>query len=84
MSLLSGCIRATVSHLQSLISTSIELVRDLFVAMTTWLAMGLTALALGSASAQSDWNVGRATFYGTDGWSIHQESCGFYYIFQVC
>ncbi|KAL0029567.1 hypothetical protein WJX79_004717 [Trebouxia sp. C0005] len=35
-----------------------------------------------TASSQSDWQVGRATFYGTDGWSIHQGSCGFYYIFQ--
>ncbi|KAL3137553.1 hypothetical protein ABBQ38_004834 [Trebouxia sp. C0009 RCD-2024] len=43
----------------------------------------VVALALGSASAQSDWKVGRATFYGTDGWSIHQGSCGFYYIFEL-
>lgn len=48
------------------------------------LATLLTVLAIGSACAQSDWKVGRATFYGTDGWSIHQGSCGFYYIFEVC
>ena len=52
--------------------------------MQTFLAMLLAALALGSACTQSDWKVGRATFYGTDGWSIHQGSCGFYYIFEVC
>lgn len=44
----------------------------------------LTALtAISKSSSQSDWQVGRATFYGTDGWSIHQGSCGFYYIFDV-
>ena len=41
----------------------------------------LAALALlYTACAQSEWQVGRGTFYGTDGWSIHQGSCGFYYI----
>ena len=51
--------------------------------MKTSLAISLAALAIGAACAQSDWNVGRATFSGTDGWSIHQGSCGFYYIFEV-
>ena len=50
--------------------------------MKASLAILLAALAV--ACAQSDWKVGRATFYGTDGWSIHQGSCGFYYIFEVC
>ena len=48
------------------------------------LAVLLAAFAaMDTASSQSDWQVGRATFYGTDGWSIHQGSCGFYYIFQA-
>ena len=48
------------------------------------LAILLAAFAaMDTASSQSDWQVGRATFYGTDGWSIHQGSCGFYYIFQA-
>ena len=47
-------------------------------------ALSLAMLALmWTARAYSDWQVGRATFYGTDGWSIHQGSCGFYYIFEV-
>ena len=44
----------------------------------------LTALtAISEPSSQSEWQVGRATFYGTDGCSIHQGSCGFYYVFDV-
>ena len=53
------------------------------IAMKISLAILLAALTIGAACAQFDWKVGRATFYGTDGWSIHQGSCGFYYIFQV-
>ena len=52
--------------------------------MKTLLSISFAALAVELAFAQSDWKVGRATFYGTDGWSIHQGSCGFYYIFEVC
>ena len=47
-------------------------------------ALSIATLALlCTACAQSDWQVGRATFYGTDGWNIHQGSCGFYYIFEA-
>ena len=50
---------------------------------TLELAVSLLVAMLATAQSQSDWQVGRATFYGTDGWSIHQGSCGFYYIFEV-
>ncbi len=50
------------------------------VALLAVLAM---LAVLNMAFSQSDWQVGRATFYGTDDWSIHQGSCGFYYIFDV-
>lgn len=53
-------------------------------AMKTLVTVVLAALAVGLACAQTEWKVGRATFYGTDGWSIHQGSCGFYYTFEVC
>ena len=50
-------------------------------------AAGAAVLAmlavLTTATCQSDWQIGRATFYGTDGWNIHEGSCGFYYIFEV-
>ena len=34
------------------------------------------ALAAGAA-AGGDWQFGRATFYGTDAWSIHKGVCAF-------
>jgi hypothetical protein len=39
----------------------------------------LTALAV-QAAAQGQWNEGRATYYGLDGWSIHTGSCGYGYL----
>ncbi|KAI8469892.1 MAG: RlpA-like double-psi beta-barrel-protein domain-containing protein-containing protein [Monoraphidium minutum] len=42
------------------------------------------ALCLGLASAQpqgySNWQTGRATFYGTDAWNIHEGSCQYGYL----
>eukprot|EP00878_Enallax_costatus_P018921 GHUV01019945.1.p1 GENE.GHUV01019945.1~~GHUV01019945.1.p1 ORF type:complete len:151 (+),score=28.38 GHUV01019945.1:494-946(+) len=45
----------------------------------------LVALATSQrAFAQSDkpgpWKLGRATYYGKDGWSIHHGSCGYGYL----
>ncbi|KAL4856466.1 Expansin-A32 [Chlorella vulgaris] len=37
---------------------------------------------MGAATAQGDWQKGRATYYGTDGWSIHKGSCGFGYQYK--
>jgi hypothetical protein len=33
--------------------------------------------AAGDSKGFGGWNVGRATFYGTDAWSIHKGSCGY-------
>lgn len=35
----------------------------------------LAGLVLAVAPVRAQWNSGRATFYGTDGWSIHAGSC---------
>lgn len=39
----------------------------------------LSAAAVAIVNGQGAWKNGRATFYGLDGWSIHQGACGFGY-----
>ncbi|KAI7842008.1 hypothetical protein COHA_004211 [Chlorella ohadii] len=42
----------------------------------------LALLALSLTASAADWKQGRASYYGTDGWSIHKGNCGFGYISQ--
>ncbi|PRW60661.1 hypothetical protein C2E21_0949 [Chlorella sorokiniana] len=42
----------------------------------------LALLALSLTAVAADWKQGRASYYGTDGWSIHKGNCGFGYISQ--
>jgi len=37
-------------------------------------------VALATVQVATAWSVGRATFYGKDGWSIHSGSCGYGYL----
>ncbi|GAB4814157.1 hypothetical protein N2152v2_001203 [Parachlorella kessleri] len=39
----------------------------------------LLLLGAVSVALADDWRAGRASYYGTDGWSIHKGSCGFGY-----
>jgi len=40
----------------------------------------LLALVAFAAPAAAQYHFGRATFYGVDGWDIHQGSCGYGYL----
>jgi len=37
-------------------------------------------LAITAFHSANAWSIGRATFYGKDGWSIHHGSCGYGYL----
>lgn len=45
-----------------------------------WVIM--TTLLSGAQATMGDWKLGRATFFGADGWSIHEGNCGLGYQFD--